>query len=375
MFSLAQISWKLKPYQEVGYCSNILLSPAVLVLPGTDTLRKADIYKKDAYNKIGVSSRLEKYDSKGGLIGVNTSLQTVNYASFRMADTYMLKNSVDYKFKVDTDFTFIPRIGIEKTKKLTIDIVTDDGVNTYDYWYFSGGSEGFYRVNKKLRIGADIEAGWKSYQTMASGRNFTHAQYLLSFEAEYWMNKINFLNVGVSLKRYDFQNLTSFYIPNTLLDWQYTSIFATLKYKLDNDHYMSFNTELQRKTDFDLADFSFSQWNNRLVWDWYFKKFGINGDLQADFRNYKRRTAYTESNSNQDFLLLKYNYYTASFKLKYNFRPNSMMYVGYSRELRETNSTRLDKMYRRPFSFFGFSIGWNYTFNTEIKKSTPITNL
>jgi hypothetical protein len=220
-----------------------------------------------------------------------------------------------------------------------------------------------------------LGAGWKSYQTMASGRNFTHAQYNFSLEAEYWMNKINFLNVGVSLKRYDFQNLTSFYIPNTLIDWQYTAIFATMKYKLDNDHYMSFNTELQRKTDFNLADFSFSQWNNRLVWDWYFKKFGIYGDLQADFRNYKRRTAYTELNSNQDYLLLKYNYYTASFKLKYNFSGNSIMYMGYSRELRETNSTRLDKMYRRPFSFFGFSIGWNYTFNTEMKRTKPITNL
>ncbi|MFA9220368.1 MAG: hypothetical protein ACEQSL_04215 [Sediminibacterium sp.] len=375
MLSLAQLSWKLKPYQEVGYCSNILLSPAILVVPSADTLRKAAIYKSDVYNKIGVSSRLEKQDSRGGLLGVNTALQTVNYASFRMADTYMLKNSVDYKFKVDTDFTFIPRVGIEKTKKLTIDIVTDDGVNAYNYWYFSGGSEGFYRVNKKLRLGADIEAGWKSYQTMASGRNFTHTQYLFSIEAEYWMNKINFLNVGLSLKRYDFQKLTSVYIPNTLVDWQYTSIFATLKYKLDNDHYMSFNTELQRKTDFNLADFSFSQWNNRLVWDWYFKRFGIYGDLQANFRNYKRRTAYTESNSNQDYLLLKYNYYTASFKVKYNFSANSMMYLGYSRELRETNSTRLDKMYRRPFSFFGFSIGWNYTFNTEIKRSKPITNL
>lgn len=375
LIGFGQIRWQLKPYQEVGYSSNILLSPSTLVVPGLDTIGKFAIYKRDVYNKIGILNRLEKYDAKGGLLGVNTALQTVNYASFRLADTYILKNSFDYKFKVDTDFTFIPRIGIEKTKKLTIDIVTDDGVNAYNYWYFSGGSEGFYRVNKKLRLGADVEAGWKSYQTMASGRNFTHMQYVFSFEAEYWLSKINFLNVGASLKRYDFQNLNSVYIPNTLVDWQYTSIFATLKYKLDNDHYLSFTSELLHKTDFNLADFTFSQWNNKLVCDWYFKKLGFYGDLQANFRNYKRRTAYTESYASQDYLLLKYNYYTANLKLKYNANANSMMYFGYSRELRETNSTRLDRMYRRPFSFFGFSVGWTYTFNTEIKRATPTTNL
>ena len=375
ILSQAQIRWQLRPYQEVGYSSNILLSPSVLIVPVSDTLRKDALHKRDFYNKIGVSSRLEKSNLKEGIWGLNTVLQTVNYATLRLADTYILKNTLDYKFKVDTDFTFIPRVEIEKTKKLTIDIVTDDGVNAYDYWYFAGGSEGFYRVNKKLRLGADVEAGWKSYQTMESGRNFTHTQYLLSLEAEYWINKINFLNIGVSLKRYDFQNLTSVYYPNTLVDWQYTSVFGSVKYKLDSDHYMSYTAELQHKTDFNLSDFTFSQWNNKLVWDWYFNKFGIYGDLQANFRNYKRRTAYTESSTSRDYLWLKYNYYTASLKLKYNVSANSMVYVGYSRELRETNSTRLDKMYRRPFSFFGFSIGWNYTFNTEIKRAIPVTNL
>jgi hypothetical protein len=197
--SLGQIRWQLKPYEEVGYSSNILLSPSSLVVPGQDTLGKFAIYKSDFYNKLGVNNRLEKNNVRGGLFGVNTALQTVNYASFRMADTYILKNSIDYKFVVDTDFTFIPRVGIEKTKKLTIDIVTDDGVNAYNYWYFSVGSEGYYRVNKKLRLGGDVEAGWKSYQTMASGRNFTHMQYLFSLEAEYWLSKINFLNVQSNL--------------------------------------------------------------------------------------------------------------------------------------------------------------------------------
>ena len=146
--------------------------------PGVDTLGKFAIYKRDVFNKIGLTNRLEKLNAKGGLWGVNTSLQTINYATVKEANTYIIKNIVDYKFKVDTDFTFIPRAGIEKTKKLTIDILTDDGVNTYDYWYFFGGSEAYYRVNKKLRLGADFETGWKSYKTMASGRNFTHMNML-----------------------------------------------------------------------------------------------------------------------------------------------------------------------------------------------------
>ncbi len=72
---------------------------------------------------------------------------------------------------------------------------------------------------------------------------------------------------------------------------------------------------------------------------------------------------------------LKYNYYTANFKLKYNWSPNSMIYFGYSRDLRETNSSRLDKKYRRSFEFFGFSFGWTYTINKELSKSPPLTNL
>lgn len=371
----AQIKWQLKPYQAVGYASNILLSPPVLANPGVDTIGKFAIYKRDVFNKIGLSNRLEKSVDGGGLLGINTTLQTINYATFRPADTYIVKNVVDYKFKVDTNFTFIPRAGIEKTKKLTIDILTDDGVNTYNYWYFFGGSEAYYRVNKKLRLGADLESGWKSYKTMASGRNFTHIQYLFSFEAEYWMNKINFLNVGYSFKRYDFQNLMSEFIPNTLIDWNYNSVFASIKYKIDNDHYLSFTTELEKKSDMNKADFSFSQWNNKLVWDWYFNKFGIYGDLQANFRNYKRRTAYTEANTALDNQLLKYNYYTANLKIKYNWSSNSMLYAGYSREIRETNSTRLERLYRRPFAFFGFTVGWTYTFNREIERTLPTSNL
>lgn len=365
----------MKPYQAVGYASNILLSPPTLANPGVDTLGKFAIYKRDVFNKIGLTNRLEKLNAKGGLWGVNTSLQTINYATVKEANTYIIKNIVDYKFKVDTDFTFIPRAGIEKTKKLTIDILTDDGVNTYDYWYFFGGSEAYYRVNKKLRLGADFETGWKSYKTMASGRNFTHMQYVMSVEAEYWMSKINYLNVGYAFKRYDFQSLTSEFIPNTLINWNYNSFFASIKYKIDNNHYLSYTAELERKSDLNKADFSFSQWNNKLVWDWYFNKIGIYGDLQANFRNYKVRTAYTEASTNLDNQLLKYNYYTANFKLKYNWSSSSMLYAGYSRELRETNSTRLERLYRRPFAFFGFTLGWTYTFNREIERKAPTSNL
>lgn len=373
--SIAQINWQIKPYQAVGYASNILLSPPTLANPGVDTIGKFAIYKRDVYNKIGFNNRFEKKTSNGNLLGVNTSVQSVNYAIVKEADTYSVKNVVDYKFKVDTDFTFIPRAGIEKTKKLTVDILTDDGVNNYDYWYFFGGSEAYYRVNKKLRLGADLESGWKSYKTMPSGRNFTHMQYLFSFEAEYWMNKINFINFGYAFKRYDFARLYSEFIPNTLIDWNYNSVFASIKYKIDNDHYLSYTTELERKSDFNKADFSFSQWNNKLVWDWYFNKIGIYGDLQANFRNYKRRTAYTEADTDLDHLLLKYNYYTASLKLKYNWSSNSMLYAGYSREVRETNSTRLERLYRRPYAFFGFTVGWIYTLNREINPKIPSTNL
>lgn len=371
----AQIRWQLKPYQAVGYASNILLSPPILANPGIDTIGKFAIYKRDVFNKIGLTNRFERVNSRGGLLGVNTSLQSMNYATVDDIDTYIIKNSIDYKFKVDTDFTFIPRAGVEKTKKLTIDILTDDGVNTYDYWYFFGGTEAYYRVNKKLRLGADIESGWKPYKTMQSGRNFTHMQYLLSFEAEYWMNKVNFLNFGYAFKRYDFASLASEFIPNTLIDWSYNSVFASIKYKIDNDHYFSYTTELERKSDFDKSDFSFSQWSNKLVCDWYFKKIGFYADLQANFRNYKRRTAFTEADTDLDNLLLKYNYYTANIKLKYNWSSNSMIYAGYSREIRETNSTRLERFYRRPFAFFGFTLGWSYTFNREIAKPIPTTNL
>jgi len=371
---LAQINWQIKPYQSVGYCSNILLSPALLVLDG-DTLGKSEIYKSDIFNKIGIANRLDKKRKSGNVLGINSIAQTQNYATVRLANTYMIKNVVDYKFKVDTDFTFIPRVGVEKTKKVTIDILTDDGVNTYDYWYYFGGSEAFYRVNKKLRIGADVECGWKTYKTMASGRNFTHMQYLASIEAEYWMNEINFFNFGYAFKHYDFQTLQSEFLPNTLIDWQYHSVFASAKYKLDNDHYMAFTTELERKSDFSKSDFSFDQWNNKIVWDWYFNKVGIYGDLQANFRNYKKRTAYTEENTSEDYLSLKYNYYSANFKLKYNWNESSMIYAGYSRELRETNSTRIDMKYRRSFAFYGFSLGWTYTFNKSIDKSRPVTDL
>ena len=165
------------------------------------------------------------------------------------------------------------------------------------------------------------------------------------------------------------------FIPNTLIDWNYNSVFASIKYKIDNDHYLSYTTELERKSDLNKADFSFSQWNNKLVWDWYFNKIGIYGDLQANFRNYKRRTAYTEADTDLDNLLLKYNYYTANVKLKYNWSSNSMIYAGYASEIRETNSTRLERLYRRPYAFFGFTLGWTYTLNRDIARKIPTSNL
>jgi len=149
----AQIRWQLKPYQTVGYASNILLSPPVLANPGIDTIGKFAIYKRDIFNKIGLTNRFERVNSRGGLLGVNTSLQSINYATVDDIDTYIIKNSIDYKFKVDTDFTFIPRAGIEKTKKLTIDILTDDGVNTYDYWYFFWRYRGILSCQQKTTVG------------------------------------------------------------------------------------------------------------------------------------------------------------------------------------------------------------------------------
>jgi hypothetical protein len=183
------------------------------------------------------------------------------------------------------------------------------------------------------------------------------------------------LNVGYSFKRYDFRNLYSEFIPNTLIDWNYNSVFASIKYKIDAYHYLSYTAEYESKSDFNEADFGFSQWNNKIIWDWYFKKIGFYGDVQANFRNYKVRTAYTEADVDLDNELLKYNYYTASFKLKYNWSSNSIMHVGYSREIRETNSTRLERFYRRPFAFFGFTMGWSYTFNRDIERRVPKTSL
>ena len=96
----AQIRWQIRPYQAVGYASNILLSPPTLANPGVDTIGKFAIYKRDLFNKIGLNNRLEKVDSSGGLFGVNTSLQSVNYATVSDVDNYIIKNSIDYKFKV-----------------------------------------------------------------------------------------------------------------------------------------------------------------------------------------------------------------------------------------------------------------------------------
>lgn len=373
-FGNAQITWQLRPYQSVGYASNILLAPAVIANPGIDTIGKFAIYKRDVFSKLGLANRLEKQLSKESVIGVSSSIQSVNYATVDQIDTYFIKNIVDYKFKVDTDFTFIPRVGMEKTKKLTIDILTDDGVNTYDYWNFFGGTEAYYRVNKKFRLGADVEVGRKSYKTMASGRNFTHKHYSMSLEAEIWLNKISFFNFGYSYKLYDFESLISDFTPNTLINWKYNTVFSTLKYKLDNDHYIAITTELEKKSDDNKSDFSFSQWSNKLVWDWYINKLGLYGELQANLRNYKRRTAYTEADTDLDAVLLKYNYYTAIFKLKYSLSANSTIYAGYSREIRESNSTRLERLYRRPYSFFGFTVGWNYTFQREFETNNSPSN-
>ncbi|MFM1771662.1 MAG: hypothetical protein RLZZ71_804 [Bacteroidota bacterium] len=373
-FGNAQITWQLRPYQSVGYASNILLAPAVIANPGIDTIGKFAIYKRDVFSKLGLANRLEKQLSKESVIGVSSSIQSVNYATVDQIDTYFIKNIVDYKFKVDTDFTFIPRVGMEKTKKLTIDILTDDGVNTYDYWNFFGGTEAYYRVNKKFRLGADVEVGRKSYKTMASGRNFTHKHFSMSLEAEIWLNKISFFNFGYSYKLYDFESLISDFTPNTLINWKYNTVFSTLKYKLDNDHYIAITTELEKKSDDNKSDFSFSQWSNKLVWDWYINKLGLYGELQANLRNYKRRTAYTEADTDLDAVLLKYNYYTAIFKLKYSLSANSTIYAGYSREIRESNSTRLERLYRRPYSFFGFTVGWNYTFQREFETNNSPSN-
>jgi hypothetical protein len=92
------MTWQFKPFQSVGYSSNILLSPSVLAMPNGDTMGRKEIYNNDYYHKIGFANRVAKTRPNGEVIVINTNVQTQNYLQFRLADSAIVNKIAKRKF-------------------------------------------------------------------------------------------------------------------------------------------------------------------------------------------------------------------------------------------------------------------------------------
>ncbi len=339
------------------------------VYTGNDTAGTTDFRINALFTRLSFSNDLKFTFKKGRYLIASPWVQSTNYLHQRQANAMLYKLALDYKTPLFKKFDLNLGLTLEKNKKLTIDILTDDGANAYDYFLYAPNALLSYKINSNLKFEFSNAIGNKNYVPMPSGQDFSHWYHTHILSGIYRFKTKNYVQLDLKYHKQFFDVLKMEINNNEPIQWRYLTVYGSYKYKINKDKYVTAFTQFYKKNDFNKADFTFWQWSNGLSGEWKIKKVGFTTSLNHIRRNYLTRMAYIAPNSNYDSIPLKYTYLNANISVKYYLKDNFEVFAGIFAEKRLTNSIREDKKYRRPYNTYTISFGIVYNFQLESKKT------
>ena len=363
---ISQIKWTSKISETIGYTNNLYLAPKTYT--GIDTTSITDFLKNELFNRLSFSNDVKFTFKKKRYLIVSPWIQSTNYLKERQANAMLYKLVADYKTPLSKKFDLNVGLTLEKNKKLTIDILTDDGANAYDYLLFAPNALLTYKINSNFKLEFSNMVGNKTYKPMQSGQDFSHWYHTHNMSGIYRYKLKHIVQVDLKYHKQFFDYLKMDTINNQPIQWRYLTIHGSYKYKINKDKFITVFSQFYKKNDFNKADFTFWQWSNGLTGEWKVKKIGFSSSLNTIYRNYLKRTAYIATNVKYDSTLLKYTYLNAAISVKYYIKDNFEVFASVFAEKRITNSTREDKKYRRPYETYTITIGFLYNLQLENKK-------
>jgi hypothetical protein len=292
---------------------------------------------------------------------VNTLIQPKIVWREKNANAHIYQAEFGYEYR-GKKLNFNQNFILDKERKLTIDVLNDDGISAYDYILKQSSSYLKYRFRPTFFIDYTFSTGHKAYQLMPSGKDFTHMFQTHHFTGNLSWKKVNFLQVGF---RFHQQYFSSIYVDQTTtrINWRYMTTNALYKWKKDKDNYIICQAIWMYKSDFRKSDYSFHQITFSVTGETKFNKTGLTGGINYVHRFYLDRVAYNYQNPN---MLLRYHYIGGNIGFKYYLAHAIEVTAGISGELRFTNSNRLDRKYRRPYETSGFYISISHSFKSKI---------
>lgn len=327
-------------------------------------------YRINAYfSRLSFSNDLKFTFKKNRYLLVSPWIQSTNYLNQRQANAMLYKLALEYKTPIRKKFDLALGFTLEKNRKLTIDILTDDGANAYDYFLYAPNALVTYKLNSNLKFEFSNAIGNKDYVPMQSGQDFSHWYHTHIISGIYRFKSKNFLQLDLKYHKQFFDVLKMEINNNDPIEWRYLTVYGSYKYKINKDKYVTAFSQFYKKNDFNKADFTFWQWTTGLSGEWKIRKIGFTTSANFIRRNYLTRMAYIAPKMKDDSILLNYTYLNANVSIKYYIKDNFELFAGVFAEKRLTNSTRIDKQYRRPYETYTISAGLVYNFQLQSKNA------
>lgn len=372
-FGFTQVKWNSKISSTSGYTNNLYMAPKVYI--ENDTSQQKDFRINAYFTRLSFSNDIKFTFKKNRYLLVSPWIQSTNYLHQRNANAMLYKLALDYKTPVLKKFDLNLGMTIEKNRKLTIDILTDDGANAYDYFLYSPSALITFKLNSNLKFEFSNAIGNKNYVPMPSGQDFSHWYHTHIISGIYRLKSKNYFQLDLKYHKQFFDVLKMEVNNNEPIQWRYLTVYGSYKYKINKDKYITVFSQFYKKNDFNKADFTFWQWTTGLSGEWKIKKIGLTSSVNYIRRNYLSRMAYIAPKIKNDSILLNYTYLNANLSVKYYVKDNFELFAGIFGEKRLTNSIREDKKYRRPYDTYTISLGLVYNFQRASKKSKKIIPL
>jgi hypothetical protein len=363
----AQIKFDFKTENAFGKTYNVYCT-APSYLNDSTLLTKADLYTNAVFLKNEVDFKFTKSLKKSHKLILNTQLENTSFNKERLANSHATEMSLEHYFNLSKKLSLSNTIGVEKSRILTINMSSDDGVAAYDFKEVRYQNELKYRINKSNLISLENRTGYKDYLTMPSNNNFTHFYHTHKLGYELRFKRNHYLNFDTYYHKQFFQTL--YYtsdINDGLVTWTYLDFRGTYKYKIDKNKYIKPFIRYNQKIDGPLGDYAFRVINYGVTFDWTFKKIGIMSTVDYNDRLYSKRLAYIESKVKFDTTPLNYKYFTTNFRIYYSPNQRLNLFINIYRENRTSNTIRLDKKFRRPYETYSISFGLKYSFSKVLK--------
>lgn len=360
--SFGQFSWQIQSNMSAGYINNIYLSPAAYQLNDTSTIYDYRINR--SYNRISINNTFSYQIKKKHKLSLISLVQPKMVWHEKAANAHIYQSEFSYAY-TSKKISVEQRLLIDKERKLTIDVLNDDGISAYDYLLKQSSSYVKFKFSPKFYVDYNLSLGYKKYQLMPSGLDFTHFFQTHYFSGNLKWNNTNFLQYGIRIHQ---QYFNAIFVDQTTsaINWRYFTNNLSYKWKKDKDHYINCQFTWLYKSDFRKSDYSFHQFTFSTNGETKWNRFGFTAGFNYSFRNYLDRVSY---NYNIPSPLLKYQYIGGNMALKYYFPHALELTLGVSGELRFSNSNRLDRKYRRPYETSSAYLMIAHSF-----KSKPKTN-